>query len=93
MLSIFIGELSISLAHFYEVICFLIIKFFIYSGYKSFVVYDLQIFPLSLYLSFILLTESFKNNYLCINFFKFLAVLDLHCCTWAFSSCGEQGLF
>ena len=22
----------------------------------------------------------------------FLAVLGLHCCTWAFSSCGEQGL-
>ena len=23
--------------------------------------------------------------------FYFLAVLGLHCCTWAFSSCGEQG--
>ena len=22
----------------------------------------------------------------------FLAVLGLHCCTWALSSCGEQGL-
>ena len=22
----------------------------------------------------------------------FLVVLGLHCCTWAFSSCGEQGL-
>ena len=22
----------------------------------------------------------------------FLAVLSLHCCVWAFSSCGEQGL-
>ena len=27
-------------------------------------------------------------NYL----FLFLAVLGLHCCVWAFSSCGEQGL-
>ena len=27
--------------------------------------------------------------YLCI---LFLAVLGLHCCVWAFSSCGEQGL-
>ena len=25
-------------------------------------------------------------------FFKFLAALGLHCCAWAFSSCGEQGL-
>ena len=24
--------------------------------------------------------------------FKFLAVLGLDCCTWAFSSCGEWGL-
>ena len=23
---------------------------------------------------------------------EFMAVLGLHCCTWAFSSCGEQGL-
>ena len=25
-------------------------------------------------------------------FFLFLAVLGLHCCAWAFSSCGERGL-
>ena len=25
-------------------------------------------------------------------FFLFLAVLSLHCCTWAFSSCSERGL-
>ena len=25
-------------------------------------------------------------------FFKFLTALGLHCCTRAFSSCGEQGL-
>ena len=25
-------------------------------------------------------------------FFFFLAVLGLHCCAWAFSSCGERGL-
>ena len=24
--------------------------------------------------------------------YLFLAALGLHCCTWAFSSCGEQGL-
>ena len=23
--------------------------------------------------------------------YLFLAELDLHCCAWAFSSCGEQG--
>ena len=27
-----------------------------------------------------------------ISFILFLAVLGLHCCMWAFSSCGEQGL-
>ena len=26
------------------------------------------------------------------NFYLFLAVLGLHCCTWAFSSCNKQGL-
>ena len=26
------------------------------------------------------------------SFIYFLAVLGLHCCTWAFSSCCEQGL-
>ena len=25
-------------------------------------------------------------------FYLFLVVLGLHCCGWAFSSCGEQGL-
>ena len=25
-------------------------------------------------------------------FFFFLAALGLHCCAWAFSSCGERGL-
>ena len=24
--------------------------------------------------------------------YLFLAALGLHCCAWAFSSCGEQGL-
>ena len=28
--------------------------------------------------------------YLCI--YLFLAALALHCCAWAFSSCGERGL-
>ena len=27
-----------------------------------------------------------------LNFILFLAALGLHCCTWAFSSCGKQGL-
>ena len=30
--------------------------------------------------------------YLRKEFFKFLAVLGLHCCVQAFSSCGEWGL-
>ena len=31
--------------------------------------------------------------YNCIYFiYLFLAALGLHCCTWAFSSCGERGL-
>ena len=31
----------------------------------------------------------FLMSYVCL--FKFLAVLDLHCCVLAFSSCGERG--
>ena len=27
-----------------------------------------------------------------LSIYLFLAALGLHCCTWAFSSCGEQGL-
>ena len=33
----------------------------------------------------------FKKIYLFI-LFIYLAALGLHCCAWAFSSCGEQGL-
>ena len=33
----------------------------------------------------------FKNNFIYF-IYLFLAVLGLHCCMWAFSSCGEQGL-
>ena len=36
-----------------------------------------------------------KIFFLIINLFLlllFLAALGLHCCTWAFSSCGERGL-
>ena len=41
--------------------------------------------------------QSYKqNSFFKINvfifFYLFLAVLGLCCCTWAFSSCGEQGL-
>ena len=32
---------------------------------------------------------SILKNFL---FYLFLAALGLHCCAWAFSSCGEQGL-
>ena len=43
---------------------------------------------------------STKFSYFILLFFKifiyfiylFLAVLGLHCCTWAFPNCGEQGL-
>ena len=31
-------------------------------------------------------------NVLLKKLFVFLLVLALHCCTWAFCSCGEQGL-
>ena len=33
-------------------------------------------------------------NYVHVSFiiFFFLAALGLHCCAWAFSSCGERGL-
>ena len=37
------------------------------------------------------LSSFFKNKFIyLINLF--LAALGLHCCTWAFSSCGERGL-
>ena len=35
-----------------------------------------------------------KGNFLKNKFtYLSLAALGLHCCVWAFSSCGEQGLF
>ena len=34
----------------------------------------------------------FKKINLFISFILFLAALGLHCCKWAFSSCGEWGL-
>ena len=38
---------------------------------------------------YISLKKSFlKNKFI----YLFLAALGLHCCTWAFSSCGERGL-
>ena len=33
-------------------------------------------------------SDFFFNKFICL----FLAALGLRCCTWAFSSCGEQGL-
>ena len=36
--------------------------------------------------------EIFKKNYFIILLILFLAALGLRCCTWASSSCGEQGL-
>ena len=35
--------------------------------------------------------QSFLKKNL-FNLFLFLAALGLHCCTWAFSCCGERGL-
>ena len=32
------------------------------------------------------------QDFLKIFIYLFLAALGLHCCTWAFSSCGERGL-
>ena len=37
-------------------------------------------------------TKTYWQLSLTHNFF-FLAALGLRCCTWAFSSCSEQGLF
>ena len=37
------------------------------------------------------LTIKIKQLNFLINLFIF-AILDLHCCVWASSSCGEQGL-
>ena len=40
-----------------------------------------------------IVTIGHHTNFLKNKFILFLAVLGLHCCTWAFSSCGERGLF
>ena len=37
-----------------------------------------------------LLGNFFMRVFLCV---LFLAALGFHCCTWAFSSCGQWGLF
>ena len=42
---------------------------------------------MSFSLSLFLLRKPFSYSYL----FNSLAVLGLHCCTWTFSSCCEQG--
>ena len=34
----------------------------------------------------------FKKILFIYLFYLFLAALGVHCCTWAFSSCGERGL-
>ena len=48
-------------------------------------------------LSYYLKAEAFcitfkKNTFICLFIYLFLAVLGLHCCTRAFSNCGERGL-
>ena len=52
--------------------------------------------PLSMMLAVVLVVFFFfeATAYLLLLLFiyLFLAVLGLHCCTWAFSSCGEWGL-
>ena len=49
---------------------------------------------LSLYISIYFNIYLYIDRYICFNKFiyLFLAALGLHCCTWAFSSCGEPGL-
>ena len=41
---------------------------------------------------FFLAAAAFFFNKFIYFFYLFLAVLGLHCCTWAFSSCDKQGL-
>ena len=43
---------------------------------------------------YLLLITEYTNTFLKTLFilFYFLAALGLRCCTWAFSSCGKQGL-
>ena len=59
----------------------------------------LLIFPLLTNITFIVsaifiyLLLFFKRMRIFKIFILFLAVLGLHCCTWAFSSCGGRGLF
>ena len=36
--------------------------------------------------------KSIRANLNFVIIYLFLAALDLHCCVWAFSSCGEWGL-
>ena len=35
---------------------------------------------------------AFFHLFIYLFIYLFLAVLGLHCCAWAFSSCGERGL-
>ena len=44
------------------------------------------------FLQYCLFTFFFLNKFIYFILFLFLAVLGLRCCTWAFSSCSEQGL-
>ena len=37
-------------------------------------------------------TNGSGKQFFLIYLFLFLAVLGLHCCAWAFSSCGKRGL-
>ena len=36
--------------------------------------------------------KKFTSFFFLIYLYLFLAALGLHCCAWAFSSCGERGL-
>ena len=38
------------------------------------------------------MSHAFLKNFIYLFIYLFLAALGLRCCTWAFSSCGEQGL-
>ena len=51
---------------------------------------NVEHWKISLVLSFTIFLKM-NNRFLFVCLFV-LAALDLRCCTWAFSSCGERGL-
>ena len=71
---------------------FLNVIYFIYSYYKILAIFSVLY---NIFFFFFLKGERSQISFLKINFLFlnfFLAALGLHCCTQAFSSCGERGL-